>query len=434
MQYYKKKYTRKELETKEKGELIEIILSFQSPQKTVSNSSNPPSTYPKPSEIITPHWGGKKGHPARKKVRVEPDEIVVFPLERCPKCEKDLSICEEIDYSSQQQVEVEIRTKTVEYRRIRKYCSFCKQMVIAKAEPEITKGRFSPMVNALAVYFHYRQHIPHQRLVEMLNEVFGVSISKGSLTGILIRPTLEIRKFYQNLKEQLVNENVLGVDETGYRLCKANHWLWVFENFHLTFYTLEDNRSSRTLENVLGKIFNGTLVSDFFSAYNRIQAKKQKCNAHLLRELDFIIEKESDMNYAARLLELVMQAKELNDNRKNYTPEMFTCQVNIIHQKLGELMIEPLPVKSDSRRIQKRIIKYQSEIFRFLLDENIPFDNNGAEREIRVAVIHRKISNGFRTLQGADAFAQTLSFLQTQRKNNKNVFQTIKELYQPKPP
>lgn len=433
MKTSRRKYTRQELEDKPHEELIEIILAQQAPRKTSGNSSCPPSFDQKPNEEVHPKWGGKPGHPGRAKVRSAPDKVMKVPLERCPDCQSSLSHQSEVETTAHQTVEVEIVTRTVEYQRVRKYCSHCGKMVTAPVPEEMPSGRFAPEVEALTSYFHFRHHIPQQRLLEVLKDVFGVAMSKGKLNTILTAPPAQIQAFYETLAQQLATQEVLGVDETGYRVCKHTHWLWVFQNAHLTFFTLEPSRGSRVLEAVLGKVFEGTLVSDFFSAYNRIQARKQKCNAHLLRELKYILEKEPELDYAARLLQLVLDAKALADERRNYLPPADQTEVTHLKQRRKALLQEPLPETSDSRRIQKRLLKYQEDIFRFLEDETVPFDNNGAERDIRSAVIHRKVSACFRSEKGPETFAQVLSFIQTGRKNGQNIFQRLVDAYRIKP-
>jgi len=433
MKKRRKQYTRQELESKSQEELIEIILAQQAPRKTSGNSSCPPSLDQKSNEAFDPKWGGKPGHPGRGKVRSTPDKVVKVSLDRCPACQRSLSHHPEVETTAHQTVEVEIVTRTVEYQRVRKYCPRCGKRVTAPAPEEMPSGRFAPEVEALSSYFHFRHHIPQQRLLEVLRDVFGVSMSKGKLNTILTAPPAQIQAFYETLAQQLATQEVLGVDETGYRVCKHTHWLWVFQNAHLTFFTLEPSRGSRVLQAVLGKVFEGTLVSDFFSAYNRIQARKQKCNAHLLRELKYILEKEPELDYAARLLQLILDAKTLAEQRKNYLPLAYQTGVTRLKLRREALLQEPLPQSSDSRRIQKRLRKYQEDIFRFLEDETVPFDNNGAEREIRGAVIHRKVSACFRSEKGPKAFAQLTSFLQTSRKRGQNIFQRLVEAYRINP-
>ena len=152
-----------------------------------------------------------------------------------------------------------------------------------------------------------------------------------------------------------------------------------------------------------------------------------------MRELKYILEKEPEPDYAARLLQLVLDAKALADERKNYLPPAYQTEVAHLKQRREALLQEPLPETSDSRRIQKRLCKYQDDIFRFLEDETVPFDNNGAERDIRGAVIHRKVSACFRSEKGPKAFAQSFSFIQTERKNGQNIFRRLVDAYRIKP-
>lgn len=231
---------------------------------------------------------------------------------------------------------------------------------------------------------------------------------------------------------------------TGRRVKGENWWLWVFTNKAATLYQIDKSRGSKVVRDVLGKKYQGTLSSDFYSAYNKLEAlAKQRCLGHLLNELKKIQEKNKfglDSNegiFCQRLKELLKQTIELwNDYHKGVkTLEDLKREKELAISKIVELLLLPSEHKDihpclpwHRQGIRKRIIKYNQELFTFLDNPLIEPTNNRAERQLRPNVIMRKITFGNRSELGAENHTIIMSIVQTAISNGNEPLEIFKSL------
>ena len=412
--------------------LQEIIEELTKPSKTSKNSSKPPSSDNKPNQkIAEPKWGGKIGHKGFFFQELDnADTEVNIKTDNCPKCGKDLSNQPILDEHTHQTIGIEIRRVVTNYNREEKYCPCCQENVISPL-PEKINTHYDESISAFVHYLNAYQHIPHQRIVEFLRDVVNLSISKGTVNNILQSEIPELEQFIENLIAQIPLSNIIGADETGFRILAKNYWLWVFQNSDITYYEFS-NRSAKILEKIFGETFAGILVSDFYSSYYKLNCEKQKCNAHLLRDLTYIIEKEpQSAKYISNVIDLLMEAKKLKETVTDYSNDKYVEQVKVFDNRLEDICAIELEKEHqpDAFRIQKRLKRHQDEILTFLKYEDVPFDNNGSERAIRKAVIHRKICQCFRTKSGSEKYAKMASFIETKRKRGKKVYEAICNLF-----
>ena len=212
----------------------------------------------------------------------------------------------------------------------------------------------------------------------------------------------------------------LHVDETGWRLDGKNGWLWSFSNQDVSVYTIDPSRGQCVVEDVLGEVFAGVLCSDFYGAYHKIDSAKQKCWAHILRDLKNLREREPtnlEIRYfASRLQNFFERGKTLRE-------EM--ARNKIIDSRLKRLRTntENFSFRKfrhpELQTLAKRLIKYRNEMYTFI-EKNLEPTNNNAEREIRPAVLLRKISYGNRSDQGSLNQAIMMSVIRTMEKRGQH--------------
>ena len=200
-----------------------------------------------------------------------------------------------------------------------------------------------------------------------------------------------------------------------------NHWLWVFTNKDAVLYLIDKSRGSKVVNNVLGAKYEGVLTADFYSSYHKLKAQaKQRCLAHLLREIKEVEEKDKlapDSTDGRFCEELKTVFKQTIDVWNEYRRGMKTLQ-DLVKEKgqaitrLVALLLWPIKHK-DTRRLRRRIIKHNQELFTFLDNPVVEPTNNRAERELRSMVIMRKVTFGNRSALGALNQAVTMSVIQT---------------------
>ena len=224
---------------------------------------------------------------------------------------------------------------------------------------------------------------------------------------------------------------MLNADETGWRVNGKTHWLWCFATGELSWFMVNRSRGSPALFQFFIQEFAGTLVSDFWGAYNAVAcALRQKCLVHLLRDLEHVERYKSPgphwAAFAKKLRRLVGDAIRLWRRRDDRTPETYASRRACLTRRLQELIATPWE-DPQARRLIKRLRRHQDEVFTFLDQPGVPFDNNLAERAIRPAVILRKNSYGNRSDQGADMQAVFMSVFFTLKKRGHNPVKTVQE-------
>jgi hypothetical protein len=235
--------------------------------------------------------------------------------------------------------------------------------------------------------------------------------------------------WYEQIQAEALKSSVLHGDETGWRVNGKTHWLWCFTNERLTYYMIHRSRGRPALLEFFTEEFKGILISDFWGAYNAVAcALRQSCLVHLLRDLKHVEKYKSTADdwpaFAKKLRRLIGDAIRLWRVRGELPQASYTSRRNCLHERLSELIETPWQNKQ-AKRLVKRLRRHQNDILTFLDHENVPFENNHAEREIRPAVIIRKNSYGNRSAQGADCQAVLMSVFRTLKQRGHHPIQTI---------
>lgn len=263
---------------------------------------------------------------------------------------------------------------------------------------------------ALAGQMRAQLGSPFRKMASFLKLAFGLSMSHAGILGALERATRALKPTYQAIQEGLVKSEVVCADETGWRLLCASAWLWVFTNQTFTLYVIRRSRGHEVPEAVLGKSFQGILLTDFFAAYRVLDCRKAKCIAHLLRALVEILELQSRgaVRFPRAAIMLLQGAMALKRQKKELSEETYRGLCCVYRYRLA-LLLESDIQEPKNLRIAKRMRKYEQELLVFLDHDDVEPTNNQAERQIRPAVLQRKISAGNRSERGAQLHSILLS-------------------------
>jgi transposase len=284
-------------------------------------------------------------------------------------------------------------------------------------------------VLVLSAWLHYALGNTLSQIVEVFNFHLQMKLSDGGLVQMWYRLQAILFAWYEQIQQEALNSAVLFADETSWRVSGKTHWLWCFTTRDLTYYMIDRSRGSPALTKFFIQEFGGTLVSDFWGAYNAVVcAFRQKCLAHLFRELEHTEKYKSPgedwAEFAKKLRRLLGDAIRLWRRREELSAETYASRRDRIHGRLAEL-INTSWKDTNAKRLIKRFRRHQNELFTFLSQEGVPFDNNHAERTIRPAVIIRKNSYGNRSEQGADCQAVLMSIFRTLRQRGHDPIRTI---------
>jgi transposase len=360
--------------------------------------------------------GRKDGHEgSRRESPQEIDKRVEHDMNQCPDCgcplckpvAKRIRIIEEIPFT---------RPEVTEHTINRYYCRNCKKLVepiITDALPHSQMGLRFLIITA---WLRYGLGMTTGNIMKWLAGISGMKITAGGLSQMWQRLAERFTPIYDEIGYDIRGSSVVHADETGWRVSGITHWLWCFTTSKAAYYVINPGRNSNVVLSVLGEVFRGTLVSDFFAAYNKIEAwSKQKCLVHMFRELKTTSSKNRGAEwklFAKKFKRLLKDAIRLMENRSALATNDYERLTTKIYERYNSIICETYFDK-DTTRLIKRLKRHRHEMFVFLEETNVPFENNHAERQIRPMVIMRKNSYCNRSEAGARTQAILMSVFRT---------------------
>jgi transposase len=373
--------------------------------------------------------GRKPGHEGVRRATPERiDQIKDHRLERCPDCGGQLKRCRQTRTRYTEDLPENIQPQVTEHVIHRDWCPRCRQQVepvVAEALPKATLGN---RVLVLSAWWHYGLGNTLSQIVETFNYHLQMKLTPGGLVAMWHRLAELLYAWYEQIQAQALHSAVLHADETGWRVNGQTHWLWCFATGDLTYYLIDRSRGSPALLKFFNEVFAGTLVSDFWGAYNAVCCgQRQTCLVHLLRDLENVEQYRHPNKdwpvFAKKLRRLLGDAIRLW--KRDGVPEAeYASKRSRLSLRLQEL-IEADWQDSQVCRLIKRLRRHQDDLFTFLDIAGVPFDNNHAERAIRPAVIIRKNSYANRSHRGADTQAVLMSIYRTLKQRGHHPIQTI---------
>jgi len=413
-------------------EALERELARYKTKKDSNNSSLPPSKDenrpPRTSSLREKGGrkvGGQPGHDGKTlEMTNTPDEIVEHRSCFCPECGKDVSSQPFEYYGKRQVIDIPIIKPIVTEHRVYKCTCTCGRVVESDFPVDVDSPvKYGKGIESLIGYLSVRQYLPFKRLQEMLNDIFAVHISEGGLHCLLKRLASKGVDAYEMIRQNVLNSEVIGTDETGVKINGKKHWFWTWQNYRATYIVASDNRGTATInENMGGISKKAVLVHDCWKAHFQTPVgNHQVCTAHLERETKYL-EERYKVDWPVRFRSMLKEAHKL---KKQLTPSLYYNPNQLrsdLEDQLECLLKEPLdPKHKEMVSFQKRLAKYRDHVFPFLYHPDVPPDNNGSERAIRNVKVKQKISGQFKILNAAENFAILRSIVDTAIKNNQNV-------------
>ncbi len=436
-------------------ELEGVITSQQEQIKTLQgrvakdshNSSLPPSSdrFVRPVKSLRQKSGkrpgGQSGHQGHHlKLVDQPDEIFIHPVIACSHCQHDLRE-EEVRIAERRQVIdlPKIRLHVVEHHVEEKQCPSWGHQTRASFPMGVSAStQYGFGVQALSTYLVSFQAVPYARASQLLHDLFGVQLSPGSIARFVCQCHRHLAEWETTLKAALLKADVLHQDETGLRVDKSIWWVHVCSTKHLTHYGVHPSRGRDGMDAIgIAPQFTGTSVHDGLASYHGYRFTEAFCNVHHLRDLTFI-EEELKQDWAKDMKGLLLDMKQTVESaHARGQPALSTVVLAPLLARYDQIVqagyqVNPLaqactkadryqrlpgrPRQSPARNLLDRFSLRKWDVLRFLLDFAVPFDNNQAERDLRMIKVQQKVSGCFRTETGIAMFCRIRSYLSTLRK------------------
>lgn len=412
------------------------------------NSSRPPSSdglakAPAPKSLRRPSGrkpGGQDGHKGGHLAQVvTADELVAHALSRCAGCAGDLADAVVLEPRVRQVFDLpEVALRVTEHAAERRRCACGHENTASFPDGVSAPAQYGPRVRALGLYLVAYQHLPYARAAELLGDWIGAPVSTGTLAAFIAQGAESLEGFLDEIQARVIASPVVHFDETGARAEGRLRWLFCASTQTATFYSIHDKRGHDGLQaaGVLAN-FTGIAVHDGFQPYRRYtDAEHALCNVHHLRELLAVLEQhpeDPDQSWAAgmdRLLRelhtTVNQARAAGDE---WLDPIVLASYRAAYQQTIALGNQQNPAitlrtgargrigQTKTRNLLMRLDRDREQVLRFAHDFSVPFDNNLAERDIRMIKLQQKISGCWRTITGAQHFLALRAYLSTARKN-----------------
>lgn len=399
-----------------------------SPRSRRQSSGRPPGKQP-----------GEVGFTLRQVVT--PDEVLVHGPHRCGGCDRSLRRAPVCSVEARQVFDLPpVRLRVVEHRLEHRRCR-CGTVTMAQVPAGVNAPvQYGPRVRAIGAYLVGYQHLPYERACETLADLLGVGMSVGTLTATMTCTSERLGPFLDAVREQLAAAPVAHFDESGLRVAGGGAWVHSASTETLSLFTVHTSRGHDAIAaaGVL-PVFTGIAVHDGYTPYRRYGLAHQLCNAHHLRELAGIVDADPTAVWAGDLARLLCEIHDTVRHAHQVGAHGLDQRLLATYRHRYDMIIDigkaanPCPTghgaRSPAANLLARLAGFADDVLRFAHDLRVPFDNNLAERDIRMVKLRQKISGGLRTMGGAQTFCAIRSYLSTTRKHGINALDALTMLH-----
>lgn len=426
--------------------------------KDSHNSSKPPSSdglakKPTKPRSLREHKGrapgGQPGHGGRTLERIEnPDRTLITGAGNCTICGQSLHGAQIVRQERRQVLDLPpMRLEVTEHQALSCICPHCHSPSRGEFAAGVTQPvQYGPGVLGLCVYLNQYQLVPFARTEQLVADLFGRSPCEGTLASALAHCYKALAPVNAFIKEAIVSAPVGRFDETGIRVNKRLHWLHVASTPELTWYSHHTKRGREAIRDLdILPRFGGVSVHDAYVSYQSedYPCTHALCNAHLLRELTGLWE-TSRQTWTKQMIALLCCLKRAKETAQAGGRQALEAALlhrfTKVYRQIVErgLRLNPRPepsgrkgrpARGPTRSLLERLQTHESAVLRFAFDFRVPFDNNLAERDLRMTKVRLKISGCFRHESGADQFCRIRGYISTIRKQGQDVIGALRALF-----
>ena len=374
--------------------------------------------------------GAQKGHKAyTRHIPERIDYIKELKEDNCHLCGEQLPE-KDSEIRSRYVTEVHFIAKieTTQYNIHRKYCKKCKKIVEPEVPDVLPNARFGLNFMLFIMYLRIGMRLPINKIQEFLQTMFNLHISQGEIVLIGHQLADAFGPYYKNLEQLLKRAKVKYSDATSWRTEAKNYTAWVFITVGAVLYKITRRGKSEIPLKLFGKKQQGnTLVVDRHSV-NRCMAKKagftlQFCWSHILDD-----SKGLAKNFGREGKYVHRKLKQIFEDAKSLDHQGTEAQVKKLEERILALNQKKYAHSTVRKWVKNLAVRDFNGLFIFVINPDVDPTNNISERKLRKLVMHRKTSNGSRSVAGAETIAILYSVIETLKHQNKAVFPGLKSI------
>jgi transposase len=412
-------------------ELLMAVFMEKRTPKTRRNSGLPPSQTEKDdsgAQAGTKAKGRTQTHTRCQNTRTV-ETLEILPVEACERCGEDLRRIPSEGYERRTRIDIVFEKVVSHVDAEIKHCPQCRAQTKGVFPQEMAGPlQYGPGIKAYALNLLLAQMLSLKRVQQSIHTLIDRLLSEATILQYVMQLHQALAVWEQAAIEQILSQPTLHVDETSLRVDRKNHWIHVYSAGDITLKFLHPKRGREAIEaiDVIPR-YGGTIVHDCWASYLAYEhCGHGLCGSHLLRELTFVVE-SNGYRWAANVKRLLQGTCALVAKREG------KCLTDTEYRNLrkryrnlltrGEKELPPIPprqngkrgrlAKSDAHNLWERLQRYENAVLLFAKLPHIPFTNNRAERDLRMAKVKQKVSGCFRTPQYAEAYCRISSYLQT---------------------
>lgn len=393
------------------------------------NPHTPPSKDERSKEKVKAKKHGKPGrspgHEGTTRPQPAPDRTERVEINKCPHCDAKLGEPVKVERDIVEEIPEPQPAEVICYETLHYCCKRCGKRIVSTHPDKPKSGRFGANAQTKITLMKYNSRLPHRKVVDILENEFSFNLVPATVWNTTKSVAGHLKPSYDGIVKSLRDSPYIHIDETGFRVNGEKWWLWVFTTDEATVFALRKSRGAKVVREILGRSYKGIIISDGLKSYATYTDRRQRCWAHILRELEELAKK--DVRAKALYQEVLKLYRTVTEAVGKDPPSGVR---KLIHKEAKAKLEWLLAAKRRGKlgEFVKKMRVASGSLFTFVLHPGVEPTNNRAERALRENIVLRKIIGTLRNGGGAEVHEIITSMLATWKQRGENPYKVLNQL------